>query len=113
MGPKQKFGATVRRKREQLEIGLREMAKKIGISPTHLSKIERDQYGVVFFAAGGGQGYRHPAAHEYVLKTIERTIRLIVSWEEQSDDTAAALLWLADTIAARAWEDLPTDRSLS
>jgi hypothetical protein len=52
-------------------------------------------------------------AHEYVLKTIERTIRLIVSWEEQSDDTAAALLWLADTIAARAWEDLPTDRNLS
>ncbi len=36
------FGATVRRAREELEIGLREMAKKIGVSPTYLSKIERD-----------------------------------------------------------------------
>ena len=26
------------------EIGLREMAKKIGVSPTYLSKIERDEF---------------------------------------------------------------------
>ena len=38
------FGATVRRERENLEIGLREMAKKIGVSPTYLSKVERDQF---------------------------------------------------------------------
>src|SRR5262249_42901222 len=35
------FGALVRRQREAKEIGLREMAKKIGVSPTYLSKIER------------------------------------------------------------------------
>jgi HTH-type transcriptional regulator, competence development regulator len=34
------FGALVRREREAKEIGLREMAKKIGVSPTYLSKIE-------------------------------------------------------------------------
>ena len=39
-----KFGATVRREREKLEIGLREMAKKIGVSPTYLSKVERDEF---------------------------------------------------------------------
>ena len=38
------FGATVRREREKLDIGLREMAKKIGISPTYLSKVERDEF---------------------------------------------------------------------
>jgi transcriptional regulator with XRE-family HTH domain len=34
------FGAFVRREREAKEIGLREMAKKIGVSPTYLSKVE-------------------------------------------------------------------------
>ncbi len=43
-GNGEKFGATVRRKREKLEIGLREMAKKIGVSATYLSKIERDEF---------------------------------------------------------------------
>ena len=40
----EKFGATVRREREKLEIGLREMAKKIGVSPTYISKVERDEF---------------------------------------------------------------------
>ena len=39
-----KFGAIVRAKRQALEIGLREMAKKIGVSPTYLSKVERDEF---------------------------------------------------------------------
>jgi HTH-type transcriptional regulator, competence development regulator len=39
-----KFGAFIRREREAKEIGLREMAKKIGVSPTYLSKIERDEF---------------------------------------------------------------------
>ncbi len=38
------FGALVRRERELREIGLREMAKKIGVSPTYLSKVERDDF---------------------------------------------------------------------
>ena len=43
-GKEEKFGATVRREREKLKIGLREMAKMIGVSPTYLSKIERDEF---------------------------------------------------------------------
>ena len=39
-----KFGAYVRQEREGREIGLREMAKMIGVSPTYLSKIERDEF---------------------------------------------------------------------
>jgi transcriptional regulator with XRE-family HTH domain len=39
-----KFGAFVRREREAREIGLREMAKRIGVSPTYLSKVERDEF---------------------------------------------------------------------
>jgi transcriptional regulator with XRE-family HTH domain len=39
-----KFGAFVRREREAREIGLREMAKNIGVSPTYLSKVERDEF---------------------------------------------------------------------
>ena len=38
------FGAFIRREREGREIGLREMAKKIGVSPTYLSKVERDEF---------------------------------------------------------------------
>ena len=38
-----KFGAFVRQERKGREIGLREMAKKIGVSPTYLSKVERDE----------------------------------------------------------------------
>ena len=34
----------MRRERERLGFGLREMAKKIGLSPTYLSKIERDEF---------------------------------------------------------------------
>lgn len=40
----EKFGAFIRRQREAQEIGLREMAKKIGVSPTYMSKIERDEF---------------------------------------------------------------------
>src|ERR1700677_2777242 len=40
----EKFGAFIRREREAKEIGLREMAKMIGVSPTYLSKIERDEF---------------------------------------------------------------------
>ncbi|MGE0627220.1 MAG: helix-turn-helix domain-containing protein [Hyphomicrobiaceae bacterium] len=40
----EKFGAFIRRAREQEEIGLREMAKLIGVSPTYLSKVERDEF---------------------------------------------------------------------
>ena len=41
---RESFGALVRREREAKEIGLREMAKKIGVSPTYLSKVERDEF---------------------------------------------------------------------
>ena len=39
-----KFGVFIRRDREGKEIGLREMAKMIGVSPTYLSKVERDEF---------------------------------------------------------------------
>ena len=38
------FGAFVRREREEREIGLREMAKIIRVSPTYLSKVERGEF---------------------------------------------------------------------
>jgi HTH-type transcriptional regulator, competence development regulator len=41
---REKFGAFVRSQREAREIGLREMAKMIGVSSTYLSKIERDEF---------------------------------------------------------------------
>jgi transcriptional regulator with XRE-family HTH domain len=40
----EKFGPFIRRQREGKEIGLREMAKLIGISPTYLSKVERAEF---------------------------------------------------------------------
>lgn len=43
-GAEEKFGAFIRRQRESRDLGLREMAKMIGISPTYLSKIERDEF---------------------------------------------------------------------
>ncbi|MGD9880357.1 MAG: helix-turn-helix domain-containing protein [Reyranella sp.] len=43
-GAREKFGAFIRREREGMEIGLREMAKMIGVSPTYLSKVERDEF---------------------------------------------------------------------
>ena len=39
----EKFGEFVRRERGAKDIGLREMAKMIGLSPTYLSKVERDE----------------------------------------------------------------------
>ena len=44
MAGRKSFGALVRREREAREIGLREMAKMIGVSPTYLSKIERGDF---------------------------------------------------------------------
>jgi HTH-type transcriptional regulator, competence development regulator len=41
---REKFGAFIRREREAKEFGLREMARKIGVSPTYLSKVERDEF---------------------------------------------------------------------
>ncbi len=40
---REKFSAFIRRQRETREISLREMARMIGVSPTYLSKVERDQ----------------------------------------------------------------------
>ena len=40
----QRFGVFVRREREARGFGLREMAKMIGVSPTYLSKVERDEF---------------------------------------------------------------------
>jgi transcriptional regulator with XRE-family HTH domain len=37
-----KFGAFIRRERERKGIGLREMARMIGVSGTYLSMVERD-----------------------------------------------------------------------
>jgi HTH-type transcriptional regulator, competence development regulator len=44
MTARTRFGALVRRERVAKEIGLREMAKMIGVSPTYLSKIERGDF---------------------------------------------------------------------
>jgi len=44
MSGRKSFGALVRREREAKEIGLRVMAKMIGVSPTYLSKVERDEF---------------------------------------------------------------------
>ena len=44
MTGKEKFGAFIRREREAKELGLREMAKMIEVSPTYLSKCERDEF---------------------------------------------------------------------
>ena len=44
MVDKEQFGAFIRRKRAEKDLGLREMAKKIGFSPTYLSKCERDEF---------------------------------------------------------------------
>jgi len=38
------FGATVRRLREEQKIGLRKFAQMVGMSPTYLSKVERDEF---------------------------------------------------------------------
>lgn len=38
------FGATIRALREAQQISLRKFADKVGISPTYLSKIERDEF---------------------------------------------------------------------
>ncbi len=40
----EKFGEFVRNRRLAKEIGLREMAKLIGVSPTYMSKVERDEF---------------------------------------------------------------------
>ena len=40
---RERFGAFIRREREAREIGLRQMAKRIQVSPTYLSKVERAQ----------------------------------------------------------------------
>jgi transcriptional regulator with XRE-family HTH domain len=37
------FGATIRKLRQAQELGLRETAGKVGISPAYLSRIERDK----------------------------------------------------------------------
>lgn len=39
-----RFGATVRRLREEKKIGLRKFAAMVHMSPTYLSKVERDEF---------------------------------------------------------------------
>ena len=52
MAGRKNFGRLVRQERKTREIGLREMAKKIGVSPTYLSKIERGDRRLLAEAAG-------------------------------------------------------------
>jgi HTH-type transcriptional regulator, competence development regulator len=44
IGTDMEFGAFVRQEREAREIGLREMAKMIEVSPTYVSKVERGDF---------------------------------------------------------------------
>lgn len=44
MGQNRVFGAVIRKRRLEKEIGLREMARQIGVSPTYLSQVERDEF---------------------------------------------------------------------
>lgn len=37
------YGSATRARREELEIGLRAFAKKLGVSPTYVSRVERDE----------------------------------------------------------------------
>ena len=39
-----KFGETIRQLRSEQKIGLRELARNVGMSPAYLSKIERDEF---------------------------------------------------------------------
>jgi HTH-type transcriptional regulator, competence development regulator len=43
-GKQKRFGATIREWREEKEIGLRRFAGLVGMSPTYLSKVERDEF---------------------------------------------------------------------
>jgi transcriptional regulator with XRE-family HTH domain len=38
------FGTMIRRQRESAQLGLRELARRVGMSPTYLSKVENDQF---------------------------------------------------------------------
>ena len=58
----EKFGAFIRRERESKEIGLREMAKKVGVSPTYMSKVERDEF---------------PPPAEDKVRTINQIVRCV------------------------------------
>src|SRR5262245_49850327 len=44
MVKREKFGEFVRQQRQAKDMGLRAMAKRIGVSPTYLSKVERDEF---------------------------------------------------------------------
>ena len=44
LGSKITFGEFVRKERKAREIGVREMAKMVGVSPTYLSQVERNEY---------------------------------------------------------------------
>src|SRR5215510_1461463 len=44
MTPGNSFGSIVRRERERQKVGLRQAAKEIGVSPTYLSMVERDEF---------------------------------------------------------------------
>ena len=39
-----KFGTTIRALRQDKQISLRKFAEKVGISPTYVSKVERDEF---------------------------------------------------------------------
>jgi transcriptional regulator with XRE-family HTH domain len=44
MTKKETFGERVRRKRMDLKITLRKFAEMVGVSPTYISQIERDEF---------------------------------------------------------------------
>ena len=44
IGGREKFGAFIRQKREEKGLSLRDMAKKIKVSPTFLSKVETEDW---------------------------------------------------------------------
>jgi len=77
---REKFGAFIRRKREAMEprVGLREMARMIGVSPTYLSQVEQSNVDP---------------------PTAERVQRMAELFGENADE------WIA--LAGRLPQDLP------
>ena len=82
------LGKRIRRKREEKELGLREMARQLGISPTYLSRVETDEE-------------KTPPTE----KTLDGIARLL-------GDDADELMYLAGRVPSDLSEMIKQDRTL-
>lgn len=106
MSNQETFGQRVRRRRMEKQITLREFAKRIHVSPTYVSQIERDEYKPPSEATIREIAHQLDENEDELLGLAQKISSDLSPIITRHPQQVAAFLRTAQGFKAEDWEDL-------